>query len=330
MPKPHDISDIDTSTDADDNRTVGSPLPIEHTPTQLIKPSRLEPIPALTDATTSSALAKPQTNAKSLYPDTSQIQNPDPPNLLALPTTDKTVSLLENPSSPTRARAASLSTLAVPAYIQAQQLKETDNKETTVALRPETGKKRKDRSKSVDSPRNSDDDLDTTFSERSPQHKKQDLTDRRDSIRVALVQKFQRLLDLQAQHTARLNSVKTKDNDRKVKELEEQLKQSKDEYNTLQNNLVKAEYAVTELAKEGLLLEATAEAAVKLAQSQSADLFAQLQTTEEEKTKLESQFKDIQKRLIDYYEFNLLQIKEAEKRNTEAFHKALQERDNNI
>ena len=160
--------------------------------------------------------------------------------------------------------------------------------------------------------------------------KKQDLTDRRDSIRVALVQKFQRLLDLQAQHTARLNSVKTKDNDRKVKELEEQLKQSKDEYNTLQNNLVKAEYAVTELAKEGLLLEATAEAAVKLAQSQSADLFAQLQTTEEEKTKLESQFKDIQKRLIDYYEFNLLQIKEAEKRNTEAFHKALQERDNNI
>ena len=172
MPKPHDISDIYISTDTAENKTIGSPLPIEHSPTKVIGPSRLDQIQALPAPTTSSALAIAQTNTNSLYHDTSQIQNPVIQNLLALPTTDKTVSLLETPSSPTRARAASLSTLAIPAYIQAQQLKETENTETTVALRPETGKKRKDRSKSVDSPRNSDDDLDTTFSERSPHHKK--------------------------------------------------------------------------------------------------------------------------------------------------------------
>lgn len=335
MPNTHDISDIDTSSNTENRDSNNSPERLAiGAPGTIIRPSRLEILPTLpvpiNQSTPSTTSAVALTTDKEIVPVNINITEPYKEVLKALPTTDKTLAIFDPNTSPQRQRAVSLSTLQIPAYIEAQAQIEAASTDTTVAVKPDLGVKRKDRSRSVDSPRNSDDDLDTTVSERSPQAKKQDVIDKRKLLKTALVDQYQKILNLQARYYTQVQSLQTKDNERKVKELEKQILTQQEEYTTLQNNLVKAEFAVSNLAKEGLLFEATAEAAIKLAETQSTELFKKLQTTEEEKTKLETEFNNIRKGLVEYYEFNLKQLKEAEKLNTNAFHKALQSKDNQL
>ena len=328
MPNPHDISTIDTSPSTAAGSSQQSPLALTDTNQTVIRPSRLHTIsspPPLTSTPLS------QTD---LYPNLATLPS-TPTTQLALPTTDKTVALLATTTStPTRARSGSLSTLSIPQYHL-----QPDNPSSPVTFySPQTHPKdlavkrkfRKDRSRSEESPRSSsDDDLDKTASEFSPEHKRQ-VTSHRDLLKDILVSTYQELFEVQAQYQARKHGIQNAANDQRIKALEASISQKTDELNTIQDKLLKAEFAVSNLAKRGLLAEASATAAIELAKTQSDDLFTQLAATTEEKDRLAQKLEEIQTGLREFYEFEKSQLVQAHERNTTAFHTAIYQRDNEI
>lgn len=327
MSKLHDISDIDTSNE-ERHRQTTSPLAIEdagatgftptETPTTLqqLVPTNLFPRESTPDKPLNLSLPnKPSIT----YPKLSPITKPDyeydlaTPNQL-YPNLDRkdlqqlvprklVRDLIE--FTPTQPKAEN-------------QLVSLKTPQANPASSNLPVKRKKERSKSADSPRNSDEDLELTLSERSPKSKKPTHDDTRRVLTKSYIRVVRTLAEKYAEFEEQKNSITAQ----QFQKLQDKLNQYKEEKTALQEKLFKAEISVSTLTKKGILLEASADAAFELAKQQTKDLIDKVQTTNEEKERLEKQQEEIQNQLKQFYEIQLDQKSKIIELHQEVFNKA--------
>lgn len=326
MSKTHDISDIDISHDLHNIHPSSSPLAIEDTPATNIAPSSPPPSATTNSLSISSTpnlpinLSKPSKPAL-LYPKLDPVENPDCPNpnlqVSLYPSLEQhhpvqlfpkeVVGNLELQINKTenQVRIASFATpkassvALVPSNTQETFFTPQQTRDLPV-------KRKKERSRSVDSPRNSDEDLELTFSERSPQTKKPT----KEDTRRVLTKSYIRIVRTLAKDHAELENRKHLLTTADLQKLQEKVKQHKDEKQELQNRLLQAELSVSTLTQKGILLEASVDAALALAKQQTNELLTKLQASNEEKYSVLKEQEEIQNQLSQYY---LIQLQQKDK-----------------